>query len=89
MTTLIIFNEELDDTTKIVGSLKDTAFLIKGVMQTFENEVKNKKEGFYHMIGATLGASLLGSMLSGKGAARGGDGVIRASKGGIRAGQDF
>ena len=54
-------------------------------------EVKEPKGVSLGMLAATLGASILGTMLSGKGVARGGDGVIRAGEGAIRAGeeQDF
>ena len=41
------------------------------------------------MLAATLGVSLLGNMLAGKGIIRGGDGVILVSKGTNWAGQEF
>ena len=37
------------------------------------------------MLAATLGGSLLGNMLAGKGVVRGGDGIIRAGARVIRA----
>ena len=46
-------------------------------------KLKNKEEGFLSMLLGTLGASLLGDVLS-KGLS--GRGVIRAGKGAIRAG---
>ena len=55
---------------RIVKSLKDAGLLMKGVSETVENEVKEQKEGFLGMLAATLGASLLGSILSGKGVSR-------------------
>ena len=58
--------------------------LIKTVSQTVENEAKEQKGGFLGILAATLGASLFGSMLSGKGVVRGGDRVIRAGKEVIR-----
>ena len=39
--TLIISNEEMDDITKTVKSLKESGLLIKGVSETIKNEVKN------------------------------------------------
>ena len=38
---LIISNEEMDDITKTVKSLKESGLLIKGVSETIKNEVKN------------------------------------------------
>ena len=64
--------------------------LINGFSEIVK-EVKEPKGVFLGMLAATLAASILGTMLSGKGVARGGDGVIRAGEGAIRAGeeQDF
>ena len=58
---------------------------------SLENEAKKKKAGFFGMPLVTLGASLLESMLAGKGVVRGGDRFVRAGEGIIRAveGQDF
>ena len=50
--------------------------LIKGVRGTVKNEAKERESGFLSMLLGTLGASLLGNMLAGKGVVRGGDGVI-------------
>ena len=41
------------------------------------------------MLLVTLGASLLGNLLTGKGTIRAGEGVFRAVEGIVRAGQDF
>ena len=38
---LIISNEEMDDITKTVKSLKESGLLIKGVSETIKSEVKN------------------------------------------------
>ena len=67
MTTLIFFNEELDAIMKIVKSLEDVGLFIKVVIETVENEVKEQRGGYLGMLAATLGASLLGRMVSGKG----------------------
>ena len=39
---------------------------------------KNKKGGFLSMLLGTLGTSLLGNLLSGKGTVRAGEGIVRA-----------
>ena len=68
MTTLIISNDEIGDIIKIVKSLEDSGLLLKGVTKTVQNEVKEQKGGFLSMLLGTLGASLLGNILAGKGA---------------------
>ena len=92
MTTLIISNDGIENITKIVKSLKDSGLLLKGVTETVQNEVKEQKGGFLSMLLGTLGASLLGNILAGKGAiaTRQGRGINRARKGqGInRAGEE-
>ena len=82
-TTLIISNEEMDDILKIVKSLEDSGLLLKGVSETIQHEAKEQTGGFLSMLLGTLGASLLGDILS-KGLS--GKGVIRAGEGTIRAG---
>ena len=44
--TLIISNDEIEDIIKIVKSLEDSGLLLKGVTETFQNEVKEQKWGF-------------------------------------------
>ena len=80
-TTLIISNNEIEDIIKIVKSLEDSGLLLKGVTETVQNEVKERKGGFLSMLLGTLGASLLGNMLAGKGLNRAGEGFIRAGNG--------
>ena len=67
-TTLIILNNEMNHIIKIVKSLEDSALLLKGVTETVQNEVKEQKGGFLNMLLGTLGASLLGNLLTGRGA---------------------
>ena len=67
MTTLIISNDEIHDIIKIVKSLEDSGLLLKGVTKTVQNEVKEQKGGFLSALLGTLGASLLGDLLIGKG----------------------
>ena len=73
-TTLIVSNEEINDIMKIVQALEDSNILLKGVTKTIENETKEQKRGFLSMLLGTLGASLLGNILSGKGIVRAGSG---------------
>ena len=82
-TNLIISSDEMDDILKIVRSLEDSGVLLKGVSETIQNEAKEQRGGFLSMLLGTLGASLLGDVLS-KGLS--GKGVIRAGEGTIRAG---
>ena len=77
-TTLIISNDEMDDILKIVKSLEDSGLLLKGVSETIQHEAKEQREGFLSMLLGTLGASLLGDILSGKGVIKAGEGTIRA-----------
>ena len=88
-TILIISNEEMDDILKIVKYLEDSGLLLKGVSETIQHEAKEQRRGFLSMLLGTLGASLLGDILSkglsGKGVIRAGEGTIRAGKGVIRA----
>ena len=69
-TTLIISNEEMNVIMKIVQALKDSNILLKGVTKTIKNETKEQEGGFLGMLLGTLGASLLGNMLAGKGIVR-------------------
>ena len=80
-TFLIISNEEINDIMKIVQALDDSNILLKGVTKTIKNETKEQKGGFLSMLLGTLGASLLGRLLSGKGTLRAGKGILRAGYG--------
>ena len=57
---------------KIIKSLEGSGSLTKGVNETVENAVKEKK-GFLLMLAPTLGVSLLGNILAGKGVIRAGE----------------
>ena len=83
---------------KIVNSFEECGLLIKGVRKTIKNESKEQKGGFLKMLLGTLGASLLGNLLVGKGliatsqgqeTIRAGEGTLRAGEGIIRAGENF
>ena len=78
-TRLTISNEEMNDTMTIVNSPKKSCLLIKDVSETIKNEAKEQKGGFLGML-VTLGASLLGNLLTGKGTISAGEGTIRAGK---------
>ena len=54
---------------------------MKGVTKTIKNETKEQKGGFLGMLIGTLGASLLGNLLSGKGNVRPGEGIERVGYG--------
>ena len=58
----------MEDIIKIVKSLEGSGLLLKGVSETIQNEAKEQKGGFLSMLLGTLGASLLGNILAGKGA---------------------
>ena len=77
--TLVISNEEINDIMKIGQPLEDF-ILLKGVTKTIKNETKEQKGGFLSMPLGTLGASLLGNLLTGKGTVRAGEGTIRAGE---------
>ena len=91
VTTLIISNEEMNDIMEIVKSPKESGLLIKGVIQTIKNEAKEQKRGFFIMLSCTLGASLIGNLLTSKSTIRAGEGSIATSQGQgtVRVGQDF
>ena len=84
-TTLIISNEEMNDIMKILQALEDSNILLKGVTKTIRNETKEQKGGFLSIILGILGASLLGSLLTGKEIVRAGSGN-KKGKGIVRAG---
>ena len=69
---------------KIIESLEDFSLLPEGVSETIQNEAKEQRGGFLSMLLGTLGASLLGNILAGKGINRAGEGVIRAGYGNKR-----
>ena len=87
-TTLILSISEMNDIIKTVKSLDDSGLLLKGVTETVQNEVKKQKGGFLSMLLGTLGASLLGSLLTGRGINRAGKGrgINRAGEGVLRSG---
>ena len=66
---------------KIVKSLEESTLSIKDVSETNEfKEAKEQKRRFLSMLLGTLGASLLGNLLTGKEVMRTGEGRIRAGQ---------
>ena len=79
---LIIEQEDMNDIMKIIEALENSCILLKGVSKTIENKTKEQRGGFLSMLLGTLGASLLGNLLSGgKGIMRAGEGIVRAREG--------
>ena len=66
---------------KIVQALEESSISLKGVTKTIKNESKEQKGDFLSMLLSTLGASLLGNLLSGEGPVRAGEGIARAGYG--------
>ena len=78
---LIIEQEDMKNIMKIIETLENSGILIKGVSKTIENETKEQRGGFLSMLLGTLGATLLGNLLTGKGIMRAGEGIVRAGSG--------
>ena len=78
---LTIEQEDMNDIIKIIEALENCGILSKGVTKTIENETKEQRGGFLSMLLGTLGASLLGNLLTGKRMMRAGEGIIRAGEG--------
>ena len=89
---LIIEQNDMKDIMKIIKALENSGILLKGVSKTIKNETKEQRGGFLSMLLGTLGASLLGNLLTGgkrsvasrakgEGIMRAGDGIVRAGSG--------
>ena len=78
---LIIKREDMKD-MKIIKARENSGILLNGTSKTIKNETIEQRGGFLSMLLGTLGASLLGNLLSGgKGIMRAGDGIVRAGEG--------
>ena len=78
---LVIGQEDMNGIMKIIEALENSGIFLK-VTKTIENETKEQRGGFLSMLFGTLGASLLGNLLTGrKRIIRAGEGVIRAGEG--------
>ena len=73
--TLTISDKDLADMLDIIKMLEQKDILVNGTSETVVDEIQQQKGGFLGMLLSTLGASLLGNMLAGRGV--------------IRAGEDF
>ena len=71
----------MNDIMKLIEALENSGILLKGVSKTIENETKEQRGGFLSILLGTLGASLLGNLLTGKRMMRAGEGIVRAGKG--------
>ena len=76
----------MEDLIKIIKSLEDSGLLLDQVttvacLATVQNEVEEQKGRFLSMLLGTLGASLLGNLLTGEGIYRVGEGIVRAGYG--------
>ena len=69
------------DIMKTVKSLEESGLLIKGVSKPIKNEAIEQKGRFLSMLLRTLGASLLGNLLTVKG-------IITAGEGSLIAGEE-
>ena len=76
--------------------MKILVYFLKGVTETVQNEKKEQKGGFLSMLLGTLGASILGNILAGKGINqkdrginRTGEGVVRVDYGNKNSKPDF
>ena len=65
--------------TEIVKSLENSCLLLKGVSEKIQSEAKEQTGGFLSMLLSTLGASLLGNILAGKGINGAGEEAIAKS----------
>ena len=72
---LIIEQEDVNDIMQIIKALENSGILLKGVSKTIKVETKEQRGGFLSMLLGTLGASLLGNLLTG------GKGIVRAGEG--------
>ena len=73
---LIIEKEDMND-MKIIKALENSVILLNGVSKANKNETKEKRGGFLSMLLGTLGASLLGNLLTGR------KGIVRAGEGSV------
>ena len=80
-TTLITSNKEMNDIMKIVQAPEYSNILLEGVTKTIKNKTKEQKGGFLGMLLVSLGASLLGNLLIGKGIVRTGSGNKKGNEG--------
>ena len=71
----------MKDIIEIVISLEGSNLLPEGVSERIQNEAGEQKGSFFSMLLGTLGATLLGNVLTGRGINRAGEGVISTGYG--------
>ena len=71
----LIIEQDMNDIMKIIRALENSGILLKGVSKTIKNETKKQRGGFLSTPLGTLGASLLGNLLTG------GKGIVEQVKG--------
>ena len=74
---LIIEQEDMKDIMKIIKALENSDILLKGVSKAIKNKTKEQRGGFLSMVLGTLGAILLGNLLTG------GKGIVREGEGSV------
>ena len=88
---LIIEQKDMKDIMKIIKALENSGISLKEVSKTIKNETSEPKGRFLSMLLGTLGASLLGNLLTcGKGIVRAGEGSVASRTKGdgiVRAGE--
>ena len=85
--TLTISTKDMNDIMQIIQALEERGIIVPGTSQSVVSEIQEQRGGFLGMLLGTLGASLLGNLLTGSK----GRGMYRNKygQGVIRAGQDF
>ena len=71
----------MDDLITIITVLEEHDILLKGTSRTIKNETKEQRGGFLSMLLGTVGASLLGNLLTGRELYRTGKGMYRTGQG--------
>ena len=71
----------MKDIIETVTSLEDSSLLTEGISEIIHVEAKDQRGGFLSTLLGTLGASLLGNILAGKGINRAGEGIVRTGYG--------
>ena len=76
----------MNDIMNIIPALEDSDILLKRVTKSIKNEREEQRGGFLNILLGTLGASLLGSLLTGKVILRAGSGRPLSSSSKINKG---
>ena len=67
---LIGSNKDVDDIIRNIKSLQNWVVLLDAVIETVNHDIKKQKCGFHDILLRNLGASMLGDVLTRKGAMR-------------------